>query len=230
VGAFATTAVNQNPGEALPLLDLRSNTLNVHNINNMNYREDDDDTQKSNYEIQPKVVGSATTANRRSNNEIQSQAVASANTAHRRSNDRNSQKTLSFCEPRMTQSSINRNIDNISFPRKRQHQEDELVGHKRQKINDDDGESKNKTKALNFPRSFDDGKSCCRCNNLAAYFNKKGVKISLPIQHRYGGCPLYCNICTDRYRCQEPEEHLIYSCSKCDATYCNHPTDKCPRK
>jgi hypothetical protein len=83
---------------------------------------------------------------------------------------------------------------------------------------------------LNEPNSFHDGRPCVKCNSLADYFNKKGTKISLPGQHPYGRCPLYCNICPGNLRCEEPELHLSYSCKNCSKDYCNHPTSRCIKK
>ena len=83
---------------------------------------------------------------------------------------------------------------------------------------------------INEPNSFHDSQPCVRCNCLADHFNKKGTKISLPKQHPYGKCPLYCNICPGTIKCQEPELHLSYSCKNCSKDYCNHPTNRCNKK
>ena len=80
---------------------------------------------------------------------------------------------------------------------------------------------------LNTTNSFHNGRACSKCNNLASFFNDKNIKITLPKQHPYGRCPLYCNLCDNKIKCSEPEKHLIYSCKICDTTYSNHPTDKC---
>jgi hypothetical protein len=69
---------------------------------------------------------------------------------------------------------------------------------------------------LNKPRCFHNGRVCVRCNRLAEYFNDRKIEISLPYQHPYGQCPLYCNNCSSKF-----------SCDNCEATYCNHPTDQC---
>jgi hypothetical protein len=79
---------------------------------------------------------------------------------------------------------------------------------------------------LNMPASFHNGQPCLRCNNLAELFNAQKQKISMPKQHPYGKCPLYCNICLGS-QCRNFTEHLKYSCRKCNSTYSNHPTERC---
>lgn len=80
---------------------------------------------------------------------------------------------------------------------------------------------------LNEPRSYHSGRPCSRCNILADYFNKRGSKIMMPKQHPYGKCPLYCNICSNKQKCLNPEQHLRYSCNNCETTYSNHPLHRC---
>lgn len=87
-----------------------------------------------------------------------------------------------------------------------------------------------RNQSLNRPRCFNNGRPCMRCNRLANSFNQKGVKITLPKQHPYSRCPLYCNICPNKLFCENPEKHLDYSCNICESTYCNHPTEYCPSK
>jgi hypothetical protein len=80
---------------------------------------------------------------------------------------------------------------------------------------------------LNVVESFHDGRPCLRCNRAAEYFNNKGEKISMPKQHSYGKCPLYCNICVEKSYCLNINKHLAFSCTRCKSTYSNHPTNKC---
>jgi hypothetical protein len=86
---------------------------------------------------------------------------------------------------------------------------------------------KHSKRSLNEPRCFHNGRPCVRCNKLADYFNKKDIKISLPKQHAYSKCPLYCNLCKSKFGCENIECHLIFSCNYCSKDYCNHPTERC---
>ena len=83
---------------------------------------------------------------------------------------------------------------------------------------------------LNIVGSFHDGKPCIKCNKIADIFNKRNEKICMPVQHPYGQCPTYCNLCDDSVFCRDVVRHLIYSCKTCNATYSNHPTNKCIKK
>ena len=83
---------------------------------------------------------------------------------------------------------------------------------------------------LNEPNSFHNDRPCIKCNGLADHYNKRGEKITLPKQHPYGKCPLYCNIYPGNLKCEEPEIHLSYSCKNCSIDFCNHPTSKCSKK
>ena len=86
-----------------------------------------------------------------------------------------------------------------------------------------------RTGDLNAPLSFHEGRPCALCNKLAHFFNQRNEKISMPSQHPYGECPAYCTVCHNSFACESPMEHLIHSCERCNATYCNHPTEKCNR-
>lgn len=90
--------------------------------------------------------------------------------------------------------------------------------------------TRRKRRTLNEPQSFHQGRPCVRCNKLADHFNKKGIKISMPRDHPYGSCPLYCNLCSNKFNCENPELHLAYSCDRCSPAYSNHPTEHCARR
>lgn len=70
---------------------------------------------------------------------------------------------------------------------------------------------------------------CQRCSDTASHFDRERVSVRLPFEHAYGRCPLYCHDCSREgsRACQNPEEHLKFSCLLCDTELSNHPTEKC---
>lgn len=203
-----------------------ANTPNTDTINTRNYSETEYDKNLSK---------SGRISMDGNSDSSKSKTTNSGNNRNYQENDKNhSRSGRRSMDGNFSESSRSSIKEDIKYPSKRLRREPEVDSYKRQKTQlntmDNWEEPKIEIKAVNFPRSFDDGRPCCRCNNLAAYFNKKGIKISLPNQHAYGRCPLYCNICSDKFRCHMPEEHLMYKCVKCDTTYSNHPTDRCHRK